>query len=460
MPEPTPTPGSSRSRHTLVGAIVCLATLLAFVGVFAIWANRQLLNTDNWTETSTELLQDGVIRNQLAVYLVDQAYANLDVEAQIAAVLPEQAQALAAPAASGLRNFAEKGANEILSRPRAQTAWTEINRRAHTRLMQVLEGGGDVVSTDNGVVALDLKALLGQTAARIGVGERLEQRLPADAAQIVILRSNQLSTAQDVARMLDKGAPAIVGLAIALYLLAIYLARGFRRVTLRWWGIGFILAGVTALFAKELVGNAVVDSLATTEAVRPAVENAWTIATQMLGEVITATIAYGIVLIAAASLAGPSRAATASRRVMAPYLREPVIAFGSTAVIIMLVTWWSPTPVWRNPITVALLALLLGVGVEALRRLTAREFPDADRAESMARIGAWFAGLGHRSPQPAVAVAAPAGAVVVTPDAESLKLDKLEQLVRLHDDGTLTDADFEAEKALLLKNGTTPRFTR
>ena len=39
-----------------------------------IWANRQLLNADNWAQTSTSLLQNTAIRTATANYLVDQLY--------------------------------------------------------------------------------------------------------------------------------------------------------------------------------------------------------------------------------------------------------------------------------------------------------------------------------------------------------------------------------------------------
>src|SRR5688500_6957816 len=66
-------------RRGWARALVVLASVLAFAAILAVWANRQLPNTDNWTRTSTQLLEDPVIRDQLAIYLVDQMYANVDV---------------------------------------------------------------------------------------------------------------------------------------------------------------------------------------------------------------------------------------------------------------------------------------------------------------------------------------------------------------------------------------------
>ena len=85
-----------------------LASVLAFVAILAVWANRQLLNTDNWTNTSTELLENRVIRDQIGVFLVDQLYANVDVSAELREALPERLQPLAGPAAGGLRQLAER----------------------------------------------------------------------------------------------------------------------------------------------------------------------------------------------------------------------------------------------------------------------------------------------------------------------------------------------------------------
>src|SRR3954468_11377038 len=102
-------------RHRLPARIlVVLASVVAFLAILAIWVNRQLLNTDNWAKTSTELLQQEQIRTQLSSYLIDQLYANVDVAGQLAGVLPPRAQPLAGPAASGLRDLANQAANEAL----------------------------------------------------------------------------------------------------------------------------------------------------------------------------------------------------------------------------------------------------------------------------------------------------------------------------------------------------------
>ena len=153
---------------------------------------------------------------------------------------------------------------------------------------------------------------------------------------------------------------------------------------------------MAALVARSFAGDAVVGALATTEAVKPAAEAAWSISTSLLDEAASATIAYGVVLIGAAWLAGPTAWATAIRRTLAPYLREPRLAYGALALIALILLAWGPTPALRRAIPALALLALLALGVEVLRRQTAREFPDTSRHESLQRVRERVAGIGRR----------------------------------------------------------------
>ena len=436
-------------RRRLALALVVLASIVAFVAMFSVWVNRQVLNTDNWTATSSRLLEKKVIRDRVAGFLVDELYANVDVAGEIRAALPPRAQPLAGPAAGALRNFAERAAQEVLARPRAQVAWEAANRNAHELLIQVLEGGGPIVSTQEGVVTLDLKALLGELQARVGIGGRLQERLPDDAAEITILESDQLSFAQDAFRILRSLPIVLVSLSLLLFAIALIISPGWRRKAVRAYGIGFIAAGALGLAAISVLGDTVVGSLARTEAAEPAIAETWTIATTLLHEIAVSTIGYGVLMWLGALLAGPTRAATAIRRVLAPYLREPGFAYGGLLLLLAIgILWWAPTPATRNPVTAVLLAILIAIGFEGLRRRTAREFPDADRkvAEQHGRERLARATASIR--QWASAATARNGGSEAAPQDERFK--QLEQLGRLHDAGTLDDDEFRAEKQRIL----------
>jgi len=434
-------PGITRARRVSVGLLLVTGTVLALLAIVSLWIARQALETDQWTRTSTKLLESPAVQTAVAGYLVDQLYANVDVQGEIAAALPPRAQPLAGPAAGALRQGAEQVARRALQTPAVQGAWEEANRRAHRRLVEVVDGGGSTVSTENGVVTLDLRALLGEVAARTGIGDRAAARLPADAGTIVLLRSRQLRAAQSIAHALKPLAALLVVLALGAYAGAIGLARGRRRETLRAAGFGLIVAGVAALAARRVAGDQVVGELAPIAAVRPAADATWTIGTSLLENVATASIVYGVVVVIAAWLAGPMRLATGVREALAPYLRDWRIAYGATALALLLLFLWGPTEGTRRPLPALLLAVLVLGGVEALRRQVRREFPAAERGAGARRLEQARAALARIGQQP---TPRERGAAASDPIAQ------LERLSELRRAGDLDDAEFATAKRQLL----------
>jgi uncharacterized membrane protein len=369
----------SRARRLTVTGILIFATLLAFLSILARWADQQALDTDQWTDTSTKLLENEEIRNTLATYLVDELYTNVDVAAELRQRLPPELQALAGPAAAGLRDASYTVARRALESPRVQTLWEEANRRAHQRFIQIVKDeGGENVSTAGGDVTIDLRALLTQVAQQVGLSGKRIQSIPPDSGQLVVMSSDELSAVQTGADLLDKGAIAITILAVLLFALAVFLARDRRRETLRSVSVGFIVAGLLALVVRAIAGDAVVNELAKTAAIEPAARDIWDIATELLGETAWALIINGLLIGIAVLLAGPSRWARELRRRAAPYMHDrPDLTYATVAAVYLLLVWWGPTPAFRNPVALIVIAALLVLGTEAVRRQTEREFPDA-----------------------------------------------------------------------------------
>src|SRR4051795_9844265 len=177
-------PAMSRGRRRTVRALVILGSVLAFLSVFAIWTERQALNTDDWVSTSGRLLHNPKIRSAVGNYLVDQLYENVDVEKELKEILPGDTKDLAGPAAGGLRQVAGTGAEKVLESATAQQLWEQANRSAHEQLLAVLEDKGEAVSTEEGTVTLNLAPLITNLADQIGISANLSE---ADA-QIEILK--------------------------------------------------------------------------------------------------------------------------------------------------------------------------------------------------------------------------------------------------------------------------------
>jgi hypothetical protein len=470
--EPTTTaatPEEAVRKRGIALTLIVVGTILAFVAVLAIWVQRQALNTDNWTDSSSQLLEDPAIRTAVSGYLVDQLYANVNVQGELRTALPQQFKGLAGPAAGGLRNVAGDVADKALQRPRVQTLWEQANRRAHEQLLRVLKGGGSAVKTNGGVVSLDLGALVSDISSRTGVGGRLTSKLPPGAANVVILKSNQLKAAQNIANAIKPLAIILTALALLLYALAIWLGRGWRREALRAAGVGFVIAGILALVVRRFAGTQLVDALATTDAIKPAVQAAWDIETSLLANVAHAAIAYGIVAVVAAWLAGPTAWAVGVRRSLAPYLREPAYAWGAFAVVVLLVLFWAPTQALRQPLTALILIAILAFGFEVLRRQAEREFPEGERRIGLdlrAALGRVGTNGVRRGPADGDAATASAGAgagaaAVESPAVEAPTVtvarttamdpvERLERIADLHERGALTDEEFATEKQSIL----------
>jgi hypothetical protein len=163
---------------------------------------------------------------------------------------------------------------------------------------------------------------------------------------------------------------------LALIVVAVYLAAGFRREALRAIGASLVGVGLLVLVVRRLVGEALVDSL-TTSATRPAGTAVWAIGTGLLRDIAAGLALYGALLLFGAWLAGPTRAAREIRRHLAPTMCRPARVYGAVGVVFLLAILWGPTDATRRLAGVLVLGALAAIGVEALRRQTIREFPAA-----------------------------------------------------------------------------------
>ncbi len=384
-PPPQPPAIPPPAHRGLVRTLIVLATVLSIVAIFAVWANRQLLNTDAWTSTSSQLIESPPVREAVSAYLTEQIYANVNVTGEVRSALPTQFKPLAGPAASALRTVVQKGVTLALERPFVQELWRTANETAHTQFVKLVENRGTVVKTPGGgAVVLDLRSLVAEVAKRVGISESTVEKLPANIGEIQIMKSSQLQTVQTAVNLLRYLALALPLLALAIYALAVYLAHGRRPQTLISVGFALIVAGLIVLIVRSVAGGMVVGALAKTEAVRPAANAVYSIGTSVLAEVSLGTIFIGVPVVLAGLLAGPYKTAAGIRRSLAPYLRyRPGVSFGALGLILLLLLIWSPIAATRNWLGILVIIALSMLGLEMLRRQTAAEFPDVQPGESL-----------------------------------------------------------------------------
>jgi hypothetical protein len=438
------------TQHRIkVRILVVLASILAFLAIFTSWIDRQALDTDQWVDTSSKLLEDKEISDAVATYAVDQLYANVDVSKVIKQRLPRDAQQFSAPLAAGIRQFATQAAKQAVQSPRIQQAWKDANRVAHTQLVSILKGNNQVVSSQNGRVVLDLRPLVLQLADRIGLKKQLNDRLPPDVGQLEVADSKQLDTARTITKLIEGLAWLFTFGSLALFGLAAYLAKGRRWIVLLGYGLGLVAAGLATIALRSALKGLFVDSLAKTEDATVPAQHAWDIATALLHSIATTAVILGVLFVVAAFLASPTPAAVGTRRALAPSLRDrPGLVwslFAAIALIVLIV--WPPAGTRQLVLSLALIALA-GFGLEALRRKTQQEFPGAKR-------GDWMQSMRERASRASASAGRRIGSAVrglsdQERDPEDARLDRLERLGELKEKGVLTAAEFREEKKKLL----------
>jgi hypothetical protein len=414
------TPPLPRWRLVLARVLVVLGVLLTAVALLAGYLRWQAFDSETFSETSSELIANDAVRDQIAATMVEQLFANVDVAASLEQRLPADQQGLAQPLAGALRALADQAAPRLLERPRVQALWRESASVAHDRLVALLRDETTVVQVQDKAVVLDLRPLVVRLGQQIGLSSAFESRLPDDAGLIRIMEADQLERAQDATSLFEAVARWIWVVPLALFAAAIWLARGRRRLELRAIAIGLVVAGLLVLVLGAVAGSYVVDALATTTSVEDAADAAWSIMTELLREGAWTAVAVGLLALLGVWLAGATRSGAAARRWLAPVLARPDLTYGVAAVLFLLVVWWGPTAQTRRWGFLLVAAILLVAGIEVLRRLVAREHPDAGSIPPSE--------LFRRRPA---------------------SQGRAEELERLHEQGVLNDEELAAAKARL-----------
>ena len=210
-----------RTFSVLIG-IVAIVGLIA--SVVAVWARGVLFDSETVARAADTALQQPETIDSMATYLTDQIMLAVDVDKYVVGVLPPALDRLSPALVGGIRTVVQNRLTVLLSRDEVRTLVTQIVERSHDRLMRLLRGDGGVtgVSIKNGEVSLNLLPLLslgllaiqdlgvlqsanipvftadGDPAAQQAeLSAAVGRDLPANFGQLVVYRSEKLSSAQD-----------------------------------------------------------------------------------------------------------------------------------------------------------------------------------------------------------------------------------------------------------------------
>jgi hypothetical protein len=357
----------------VVRVLTVLAILLALVGMLAYYVAHTALDASGFETVSRNMIENDAIREQVANTAVDGLYANVDVEAAIAARLPPAQKGLA-PVLAGLsRSGADRAAVTALERPRVQNVWVATTTATQRQLVRLLDDKTKF-ETEGGKVVLDLRPIIIQIGDQVAVIGRVAEKLPDSAGKITIVEASQLETAQTITRILRAVANWMWIVALAVAALAVWLGRGRRRIELRALAIGVFAVGLLMLVVRRAAGGYLVDQLAKDDSVKPAVQDAWNILTQTLSDRAWVWITLGLILLFGVWFVGDTRLAIQARRAAQPTLENRWTAYGIALCFLLILALIAPLFARGWVASLVTLALLIA-GVEVVRNIVLREAP-------------------------------------------------------------------------------------
>src|SRR4029077_12167133 len=86
---------SARRRAVGSVALIVLACVLMFVSVIAVWMRALVLNTDSYVRAVGPLIENPLLRDEVARDVVDALYAQVDLTQLLQESLPKRARVIA-----------------------------------------------------------------------------------------------------------------------------------------------------------------------------------------------------------------------------------------------------------------------------------------------------------------------------------------------------------------------------
>jgi hypothetical protein len=276
-----------RTRRILAGVALVLACLLILVTTVAVWTHQVVLNTDRFTSLAGKVMAEPAVIDPLSARISDQVVAALDVQARLEARLPDAVKPLAGTLTLAVGSAIDTRLQVALLNPRIQAALLRTLAVTHAGVINLLRDKPDRVSVVDGYIVVQVFPVVGEALAELQTGGiipadiqlpdltspdapdvlagRLQTALgitlPADFGTIQLVKADRLLAVRSYVQAFDAIVVALVILTIVMVLLALWLARGRRRMVI-YLGIGTLIAFLVARLAINGIENAVLSGIA------------------------------------------------------------------------------------------------------------------------------------------------------------------------------------------------------
>ena len=306
---------------------VLLGCLLTALSVAATWVKLTAFDTNTYLDTVVPLIKDEKVSEAVATRVVDKVFAKVDVGAVVEQALPDRASALAVPLVAVIQRYAVQLLDGIIQSKPFQAVWADANRIAHTQIVKLLRGelvSGQTEQRAHEVV-LDLSGVvqrldtgLQQFGIDLFPSDSTARQTARQAGEFVVAKQSQLEDIRLAVKWFDRVAFVLPILALAFFLLAIWLS--WRRArTVMWIGLGTVitfavLAIVLRVERRRFIGS-IEDPLT-----RSAADSIWSHVFHGLRAQVVLAVVLALLVAFAGWFMGGSRAATGGRQSIREHL--------------------------------------------------------------------------------------------------------------------------------------------
>jgi hypothetical protein len=259
-------------------------TCFTFVGsVLSVWVHQSLLDTNNFVSAVAPLLKDPEVINSLSIYAADKIVDVLDVQQRAQNALPDKAAFLAVPLTNAVHNVAQTRIADLMKTDQFQAVWNKTLTLLHSKVVGILRGDARYLSIQGNALTIDLTLVISDalrylqsqlpdlvqsklpipdlsnvtipTEAKARLSEALGRPLPDNFAEVTIMQSDQLVTAQRTVQLLDALVIFLPILTLVLLIAAIVVSPNRRRTLLQVGGGLAISMLVVFLLIKFIEGR-------------------------------------------------------------------------------------------------------------------------------------------------------------------------------------------------------------
>jgi hypothetical protein len=374
-----------RLRSAAAWSLLVLGCLLAVLSLVAVWLRVTLLDTDRYVDTVAPIAAEPGVQQAVADKLETAIYSRIDFAALARDVLPDRADVLAPAIQAGVERVVSDRIAEFTRSQRFQDLWVDANRRAHTRVVELLTGGrSGRLELDEDTVYLDLSAAVERV--RSGLQERgldrIANAIPSSVdGRVKLFQSQELVTAQRAVKLLKAVAIVLPVLALGCLVGAVFLTRSRRRGLLR-VGMGLAVAMLLLIAALAVARSAYLDALDQTALPRAAASNVFDTVVALLRDGVRVAVIVAVLVAVLSYVAGlplqrllASFVTSSRRRWIAAHRTALMLGVGGVGAFVLLV--WSPL----TGGVVLVVALVVGALVCAIAALGLQTGDQLDAAD-------------------------------------------------------------------------------